>query len=189
MADEAVKLRDAVETARSARDREKSRAYDRAVWWADPEKARAKQRAYRALHPEVARKYELANPRNAVARRATYERNKGHNQAYARNRLAAARAADPQKVKDRDAAYRLANPAARCARQMARHCAKIQRTPAWSDLAAIKLVYVEAAKRDLTVDHIVPLQGTLVSGLHVSWNLQMLTTEENCRKGNRFVVE
>lgn len=62
--------------------------------------------------------------------------------------------------------------------------AKLQQVPAWADLAAIKFIYQQAAEQGLTVDHIVPLRGKTVSGLHVHYNLQLLTKAENSAKGN-----
>ena len=68
-----------------------------------------------------------------------------------------------------------------------RRSAKLQRTPAWADLEAIKQFYAECPK-GYEVDHIVPLQGVNVSGFHVLNNLQYLTKSENSSKGNRYAV-
>ena len=37
-----------------------------------------------------------------------------------------------------------------------------------------------------TVDHIIPIKGEFVTGLHVASNLQILTLRDNCRKGNKY---
>jgi hypothetical protein len=61
--------------------------------------------------------------------------------------------------------------------------------PAWSDLRAIAAIYAEAAKLGLEVDHVIPLQGKQVCGLHVAGNLRLLTKLENLKKGNRVVLD
>lgn len=70
-----------------------------------------------------------------------------------------------------------------------------QATPVWADHKLIKAIYAEAARlSDETgvphaVDHIVPLRGRNVCGLHTHHNLQVITAKENRMKGNRFSPE
>lgn len=66
-------------------------------------------------------------------------------------------------------------------------------TPKWADRAAIKRLYEEAKVMTRatglrhTVDHVIPLRGETVCGLHVHNNLQVILHEDNVRKGNSFV--
>jgi hypothetical protein len=90
--------------------------------------------------------------------------------------------------KERKKQYRKDNPHVQRNIDAKRHAAKMQRIPSWVDLDEIKKIY-KNCPIDMAVDHIYPLQGKLVSGLHVANNLQYLTKSENSSKGNRFEPE
>jgi hypothetical protein len=69
----------------------------------------------------------------------------------------------------------------------AKHRAKrLNAIPIWANFAAIERLYMEAATAGMHVDHIYPLQGETVCGLHVANNLRLLTPLENLKKGNRI---
>ena len=63
----------------------------------------------------------------------------------------------------------------------------LRRTPLWSEKELIAAFY-ENCPEGYHVDHILPLQGKLVSGLHVFGNLQYLPAKENHKKHNSFEV-
>lgn len=60
-----------------------------------------------------------------------------------------------------------------------------KQTPVWADKQAIKDFYLECPPHK-HVDHIIPLRGKLVSGLHVHTNLQYLTKRKNLSKSSYF---
>ena len=62
---------------------------------------------------------------------------------------------------------------------------KIERTPVWANREAIKSIY-ERCPNGYHVDHVIPLRGKNVSGLHVADNLQILPAQENLKKSNKY---
>lgn len=60
---------------------------------------------------------------------------------------------------------------------------RIQITAFYSE--AIYLTHKTGIRHE--VDHIIPLQGKNVRGLHVPWNLRVITRKENRRKGNKVL--
>lgn len=78
-----------------------------------------------------------------------------------------------------------------------RRSIKIMATPRWLDnlqLLSIRELYFFAQKVSVEtgvlhhVDHIVPLKGEFVCGLHVPWNLQVIPAVENIKKSNKHKV-
>jgi 5-methylcytosine-specific restriction endonuclease McrA len=118
--------------------------------------------------------------------------------------LAASRALPfdhPQRVaaRVRTKAWALANPDKKRVLDLVavrkRQADKDNRTPSWltrADHTAIVATYQKAALlraetgQDWHVDHVIPLRGRTVSGLHVPSNLQIILGEENLRKSNRY---
>lgn len=83
-------------------------------------------------------------------------------------------------------AERASRPGYIAAEQVLRKLRKKGAAPKWLTITDTLAFYEAANKFGLTVDHIVPLTNKLVCGLHVPWNLQLLTASENSRKHNSF---
>lgn len=72
---------------------------------------------------------------------------------------------------------------------------KLNSNVSWANDESIKLIYQEAVRKteetgtQYDVDHIIPLQGENVSGLHVEGNLRVMLHTDNCSKQNIFTPE
>ncbi len=109
---------------------------------------------------------------SAVRRKQNYSKNKNKENSYNKE-------------------YKKNNRGIITALNKAYKVSKIKRTPSWVNLVAIKAKYQLAAMfnkhtADIWhVDHIVPLQGKNVCGLHVEYNLRVIPAKENLSKGNK----
>jgi hypothetical protein len=75
---------------------------------------------------------------------------------------------------------------------LARKAKVAQATPLWANQGAIRAIYEEAERKTLEtgvkheVDHYFPLVSPVVCGLHVEFNLRVITAVENRRKANKM---
>lgn len=123
------------------------------------------------------------------AKRKYYEKNKDMVIAKAQQR-------SPEERRFHKKAYKLKNPDLYRAFTRSRRRKHRLATPKWlsaEDKRAMRQMYIDAMTvtrvtgTPYVVDHIIPLNGESVSGLHVPWNLRVMTREENLKKSNKLV--
>lgn len=158
-------------------------AKDAALAWnkANREKCAVNKKTYAKRHPDrVSAQYKTWRVNNP-------DKVKAKNENW--------RKANWDKYLDISAQWKRRNRGHTNAKTKERRLSQIQRTPKWltdQDFADIKKFYDLAHELSQAygfpwhVDHIIPLQGKNVSGLHVSANLQIMRGSDNVRKGNRF---
>lgn len=73
-----------------------------------------------------------------------------------------------------------------CYRSSKRRASVLQATPTWANHDEIRMIYAYCPD-GYEVDHIEPLQGKDVCGLHVENNLQYLPRSENRKKSNKRI--
>ena len=153
--------------------REKKHAWNAA----NPEKVNAQKRAYCKANSEKVKAWKSAEQkRNRAA-------------ANVRNRRYAA--THREFLKAKNAAYQQARPEMSAARTARYLTAKRKQCPAWADHDSIAMIYraaevIRTTGFDVHVDHIIPLQGKTVTGLHVHNNLQIIAARANRSKSNSF---
>lgn len=142
--------------------------------------------------------WATGNAKRALKPKSEASREAGR-RYYEKNRDLVLARANNQPTEQRKAArkaWKLRNPEAAQAsanawKRRARHA-----MPRWltaEHKAQIRAMYLAARKltKDTgikhVVDHIVPLRSEVVCGLHVPWNLQILTHNVNCAKSNKLL--
>ena len=118
---------------------------------------------------------------------------------YERNRetvIARAKSRPTENVRRYRNNWKKNNPTHVLADNKARRRKHRQASPPWltrEQRSEIRGVYktaiqtTQATGKLYVVDHIVPLRSEFVCGLHVPWNLRVITQEENLKKSNKLV--
>jgi hypothetical protein len=139
----------------------------------------------------------MANPEAAQKKRERDAQYRKANREKCRAIIEAWSARNPDKVKVYASRAKANNKGSVNANTVKRRLAKIHRTPKWlteDDFWMIEQAYELAALRTKLfgfpwhVDHEIPLQGKIVSGLHTPYNLRVIPGVENVKKGARYGI-
>lgn len=160
------------------------------------EKEREYSRRWREKYPERYR--ELVRASNARRREKTKEWRKANAEKLKQNHIAyrpiknAQRRANREKARAYERRVRAEAPHKHRIKKARRRARLACAVPNWLTKAQFKEIrdwYELAVMLDMEVDHVMPLMGATVCGLHVPWNLQLLTRTENASKGNRTPLD
>lgn len=155
------------------------------------EKSAEELREYRKVYDEINRDriLESRRRRRAEVRAGLRPPEKKYLQSPEKKK--AYYAANSDKYRERYIKWSRANPGAERMRANSRRQAVKQATPTWANFDAMEKIYEKAKELEketgekYDVDHIYPLQGENVCGLHCEANLQILTRADNRRKRNQ----
>jgi 5-methylcytosine-specific restriction endonuclease McrA len=101
------------------------------------------------------------------------------------------RTKNPEKIKQHRSNWESKNAHKIREKNMRRYISQTQQTPTW--LSPAQKLEIEGMYlfcqifKGFQVDHKIPIRGESVSGLHVPWNLQVLTDKQNRAKSNRLI--
>ncbi len=172
--------------------------------YADAEVRKAYMKAYREKNKEVIKEkvkdYKKAYnayyySSNSESQKYRSKKWRDENKEIVKAASLAYRLNNKEKVKQSMKKWMQENQGKVIANIAKRRIAKIKRTPKWltaEQIKQIQHIYLEAKMLEVEtgikhhVDHILPLQGKLVSGLHVPENLRVIPAVENHRKFNHY---
>jgi hypothetical protein len=142
---------------------------------------------------KVSKAWRLANPEKVKATKAK-TRAKRKEKEVECSRLY--RLKNKDKIAAYAKQYREDNKSRIYARNRARkHKMLMTQMPIWANKSEMDVVYEQARRKSQIegilyhVDHIIPLNNNLVSGLHIYTNLQVIPAKENIKKSNTFTIE
>lgn len=143
----------------------------------NPDKVKSQKQRHKERYPNAAKEYRERTKERAAETRLEWQRN------------------NKDKVSTSCKKWRDENPDKNRAKSLRYRASKLQRTVGWDDeltdfatkeASELCVIRREAFGFDWHVDHVVPLQGINVSGLHVWNNLAVIPASENVRKSNFF---